>query len=1146
MAKILHVCTNYNLIAEIMASSEKRKKLNDETNGTRLSRLLVNKGTKALKQTFDKYHPPSQLQTVLNTKQAFLQTLRRRIINDDQWNLLYSASGNPDSKEFDITLLSVLLRNICNLKPPATGWSTMPLETDRSEEANLLRIKLYRNKILAHAPSTEVSDSQFHDLWPKISKTLQDLGIQQAEIDELKTCHLSPEEENYIEILKDWKLEEDKMHEILDEVNVKATKLLTTTEEIKESIPQNSRELQESIDNRSEEIKESIAVQANEIKKSIRDLQSESSSQVDADDILLKLCKFTFDGDIRNLVDLWYPGTREWLYTKVYNWFSKKKSKIFVLTAGPGVGKSVLAAKVIDAYIEKESLAACHFCKFNDSSLSNPLKMIQSLANQMCDSVKGFKDKLLEQLKRPNTVKNLQDAFRVYLKEPLQHLPENKPMLVVIDGLDECESDQRIELLNVLANEFSKLPPWVKVLVTSRPEMNVLEKLNSLEYMEIATDKNNEEDTNNEEDIKLYLRSHLPTISERKGIISFITKFCEGSFLFASYLQKHLHNCKAKITKTEIKSQLPRGISSVYQGYFARLQEELEAVCEEYDIFYLLEIIAAAHGAIPLSFITEGIQLNQSRMKDIIVKNVSTLLYVNNDLVTVFHKSVVDWLKLTGDKKHKYTVDCERGNQLLWNISKNRFEEIKKTILDQKYRPIIDELKRNKAMKYAIENGINHLQPTWSKIVDYEWLADVVILHVLFEDAFHRPFRLFNQWKLCIEIETASDNTSMTRIKEKISWHYNHFTSLTVEPVYVQEIFNKGPSKIFSDEEKYIAKNILNHHVRCWFEELNPLHCTPNINVTACAFSPDGSHLVSCATDGKIHIWNINPFDVVKEVSSDCEHAICCFWTDEISIFRHVGSDLVLLKYRVNQDSNVEVNKMTKETFGTDKTTPLAFSPKAFIYRCANDSKIKVQYFDGRNEIPIPIPELNTMEKFAVSRDGLLIIAANKENFEIWKINGNTPTKCHLAKSDRFLEKAIYKCCKYNITTFGCSIPCDENYGIISCLCSQDHHEEPEPHMLFINTESGRTILTHPAFSSMDWYPPNAILAVDKINETFLCQSGKRIAVYLIGIKGPLAHFEHNGYPDYYKVGSICRSDNIIALPQKSGGICLVKLHLPR
>ncbi|CAB4010609.1 Hypothetical predicted protein [Paramuricea clavata] len=273
----------------------------------------------------------------------------------------------------------------------------MPLETDRSEEANLVRIKFYRNKILAHAPSTEVSDSQFDDLWPKISQTLQDLGIPQAENDELKTCHLSPEEENYIKILEDWKSKDDALHETLDEMNVSVTKILKTTEEIKESIP-------ESIANQGKEIKESIA---NKVEESFRKILSKLPSQADADENLLteKLCKFTFPGDIKKLIESFHPGTRKWLFTKVDNWFTEQESKVFVLTAGPGVGKSVLAAKMIELYKEKESLAACHFCKFNDSNRSNPEKMIQSLASQMCDSVKGFKEKLIRT--PPNNLSNL-------------------------------------------------------------------------------------------------------------------------------------------------------------------------------------------------------------------------------------------------------------------------------------------------------------------------------------------------------------------------------------------------------------------------------------------------------------------------------------------------------------------------------------------------------------------------------------------------------------------------------------------------------------------------------------------------------------------------------------------------------------------
>ena len=1136
MAKILHVYTNYNLIAEIMASSPKCRKLVHEANGTRLSRLLVNKGTEALRQTFNKYNPPSTLQTLLNTKQADLQKLYPRIINDDQWNLLYPTSGNPDSKKFDITLLSVLLRNICNLKPPATGWSTMPLETDRSEEANLLRIKLYRNKILAHAPSTEVSDSQFHDLWPKISQTLQDLGIQQAEIDELKTCHLSPEEENYIEILKDWKLEEDKMHEILDEVNVKATKLLTTTEEIKESIPQNSRELQESIDNRSEEIKESIAVQANEIKKSIRDRQSESSSQVD-DDILLKLCKFTFDGDIRNLVDLWYTGTREWLFTKVYNWFSKKKSKIFVLTAGPGVGKSVLAAKVIDAYIEKESLAACHFCKFNESNLSNPLKMIQSLASQMCDNVKGFKEKLLEQLKRPNTVQNLQDAFRVYLKEPLEQLPKNKPMLVVIDGLDECESEQRTKLLDVLEKEFSKLPPWLKVLVTSRPEINVEEKLRSLEYLKILP-----EDQNNEEDIKKYLTDHLPTLSEEN--ISCLTEKCEGSFLFAFHLQKHLQNCKVEITKEYIEGVLPKGINSVYHDYFTRLEEELKSVYSQYDIYRFLKIIYAAYLPIPLSFVAEDLKLlspNLREMKAIIGKinqSISTLLYVSDDTFTVYHRSVYDWL---AEEQHIYTVNKSEAHELLWEITEEVFKIIKKATLFAKNSAEILSLCTNKTNKHVLEFGFDYFSDAVANAdcideIHFEWLADVVILHlIVITIGYGNSNTIFDSISFPSRLSSREYELTM-KIKQKVEWHCKFISSYKVAPIYVQEIFNEGPSEIFSKEEKDNAKHILSNHFRFWCEKITHLTLqlnTPTIYVTACAFSPDGSRLVSCAADGRIHIWHINSRQDVQELSAICKHVLCCLWSDEILIFHHVEGDLMLSKCPVNQDLNIEAEKIK---LATDTDTSLAFSPKAFIYRCTNDSTIKVRQFAESNEISIP--GLETMEEFAVSRDGTLIMAANKDHVEIWKISGNTPTQCHSAISETKLEKVIQDCCGGTINRLRCSLSSDQKDGIVSCLCS---HELCDPHIFLINTESGYSKHANQS------YPSNELLAAETIHERFLClQSGKRITVYFLGYGGPLTHFNHNGYPDYYKVGSICRSGNIIALPQESGGICLVEIHLPK
>ena len=103
------------------------------------------------------------------------------------------------------------------------------------------------------------------------------------------------------------------------------------------------------------------------------------------------------------------------------DWFfgnEQQKSRIFLLTVGPGFGKSVFAAKVCEDFKKNGKLAACHFCDFDNSNLRNPLLMLQSLASQMCENVDGFKENLLDQLKPPHEVRNLKDAFGTYLQNP--------------------------------------------------------------------------------------------------------------------------------------------------------------------------------------------------------------------------------------------------------------------------------------------------------------------------------------------------------------------------------------------------------------------------------------------------------------------------------------------------------------------------------------------------------------------------------------------------------------------------------------------------------------------------------------------------------------------------------------------------------
>ena len=173
-------------------------------NGSKLLRLLVDGGTAALRETLNKIYPASKPVNFLKAKRERLKKLLDdRVLNRDQWYQLYPKDGSdPDPEKFDISLLFLLLTEICGLEPPRrTGWNNMPQAKDRSLSANLVRLKLFRNKLL-HRPNTHFETDEFLDLWKKLSGVLCSLGLSSSDIEKLKLE--SYEGENYVEILLKW------------------------------------------------------------------------------------------------------------------------------------------------------------------------------------------------------------------------------------------------------------------------------------------------------------------------------------------------------------------------------------------------------------------------------------------------------------------------------------------------------------------------------------------------------------------------------------------------------------------------------------------------------------------------------------------------------------------------------------------------------------------------------------------------------------------------------------------------------------------------------------------------------------------------------------------------------------------------------
>lgn len=210
----------------------------ETTNYARLCRLLVAVGKQVLRATFDKIHLPGTLHTVLTTApmNPTLTFMNRiRVINSTQWGTLMSPTVS--SEDFDTTLLVALLRHICGLSAPtAAVWNSPPSPTDTTKEADIVRIRIHRNEVFAHANSASVDDATFNTHWVSIIEPLVRPGgpSYQAIIDNLQTVCMDPEIEKYYqEQLKQWKENEESVMEKLGEVE---EKLLDSTKNILQKI----------------------------------------------------------------------------------------------------------------------------------------------------------------------------------------------------------------------------------------------------------------------------------------------------------------------------------------------------------------------------------------------------------------------------------------------------------------------------------------------------------------------------------------------------------------------------------------------------------------------------------------------------------------------------------------------------------------------------------------------------------------------------------------------------------------------------------------------------------------------------------------------------------------------------------------------
>ena len=281
-----------------------------------------------------------------------------------------------------------------------------------------------------------------------------------------------------------------------------------------------------------------------------------------------------FSLEIKERIAAFTPGTREWLIADFDNWLaqpaSAEGSRAFVILAGAGMGKSCVAAKLC---VERSrEVAACHFCRAANADTHDVNRLIKSLAAQLArrlpEMVAGLAEAAKSLALGSLTSNSMFDAL---LKGPLSEVAPptlgasaDGQLVVLIDALDESGL-RRNELLMLLSRRWSELPPWVRLVVTSRPDYDLLPSLNRLKPRKIeSTDKRHEED------LRLHLRHllrHRMRPEDLERGMNLLFQRSEGVFVYIAQVEARL--CSAASVSMDDLAEFPEGLDGLYSEYFS-------------------------------------------------------------------------------------------------------------------------------------------------------------------------------------------------------------------------------------------------------------------------------------------------------------------------------------------------------------------------------------------------------------------------------------------------------------------------------------------------------------------------------------------------------------------------------------------------
>ena len=301
---------------------------------------------------------------------------------------------------------------------------------------------------------------------------------------------------------------------------------------------------------------------------------------------------------------------RQWVFDAVGRWLADPAgARVFLLTGGPGAGKTAIAARIAqmnagraDAaspLLRPDCLAYAHFCQAGVERTLSPVSFVQALSEALANRYPAFRAALIKAGSRQIVVNTTQqfgtvmpgaqvigaqigqividikggdarplfdDAVGRPLRELLAGAPATDRIVILVDSLDEALSfgaDTNIAQLLGVAADF---PPQVRFILTARSNSARVFDLVGPSTLDLTVDA-----PPNLDEIAPYVRARLAAVPEpaRSVAAARVAERSAGNFLYAHHVVNDLLARGGSLCDDHT-ADLPDALEGVYRKFLER------------------------------------------------------------------------------------------------------------------------------------------------------------------------------------------------------------------------------------------------------------------------------------------------------------------------------------------------------------------------------------------------------------------------------------------------------------------------------------------------------------------------------------------------------------------------------------------------